>query len=157
MSSITLHFVLLFAIAYGQIFSGVSCCCLSRSVIARFSSVGQALGADRHPQTLAKTPHIPKCPRCAASQTSVTRSLNAKGVQKCIAAGSGECQCTKATCSAGIQPKPRPWSITLPYVATSVATVDLLLCAKRWSLRGYEVPLRLGWHSWQSIACVWKK
>lgn len=156
MSSLTLHIVLLFAVAYSQIFGGVSCCCRSRMIIASVSPAHEAASAS-HDQTPANVPLVRKCPKCAASQPSVARSVNAKGLRDCSVEGSNECQCTKAVTSATVQLEPRSPSIAVQFYATPSATWGIVPRAERRVFQGHEVPIRFGGNTWQAIACLWKK
>ncbi len=157
MSSLPLHIVLLIAVAYSQIFGGVSCCCLSRLIIASLASAHDVATVDQHGQVTQNMPSVPKCPGCAASQTSAKRSVNACRSQDESVAASSDCQCTKASSSAIVQLEPRSQSSSTQSVATPTATWDLVPLAAQGVLRGHEVPIRFGGHSWQSMACVWKK
>ena len=156
MSSLTLHIVLLFAVAYSQIFGGVSCCCLSRTTIASLNPAHEAASANQD-QTPANVPLVRKCPKCAASQPSLARSVNTTGLRDYSVEGSNECQCTKVVSSATVQLEPRSPSIAVQFVATHSANWDIVPRAEPRVFQGYEVPIRFGGSSWQSIACVWKK
>ncbi len=163
MPSPPLHLILLCAVVYSQIFGGFSCCCLSRSIVAGFPSLNR--DALPNPLQLAteNKPATPKCPRCAASQTPSSQSNVAKnGFQGCSGAGDSfagdsECRCTKASAIATVQTEPRSTSISVHCVVTLVAGSEILPFEKRKIVRRHEVPLRLGSHSWQSMACIWKK
>jgi hypothetical protein len=156
MSSLTLHIVLLFAVAYSQICGGVSCCCLSRTIISSLLPAHVASSA-RVDRAMPNVALAPKCPKCAASQASVARSVNSEGLRSGSVLGSNECQCSKAISSATVQLEPRSQSISVRYVVTAASTWDIILSAQRFVFQGHKVPTRFGGTSWQSIACIWKK
>ncbi len=156
MSSLTPHIVLLFAVAYSQIFGGVSCCCLSRTIIASLATSHVAASA-RVDRTSPNVSLVPKCHKCAASQTSIGRSVNSAGLHSSSVAGSNECQCVKAICSATAQFKPQSLSIAAQYIASTLGTWDILARTQRIVFPRHKVPIPFEGCSWQSIACVWKK
>ncbi len=157
MLSLPFHIVLLFAVACSQIFGGVSCCCFSRTLIAGLSATHEVASATEFGQATAKVLPVPRCPKCAASQASAVRRVNAKELQGCSVTESSDCQCSKASSSATLQFEPRTPSITMQFVATPTATRDLTRPEERAVARRHKVPIRFGGHSWQSMACIWKK
>lgn len=152
MSSLTLHIVLLFAVAYSQIFGGVSCCCLSRTIIASLATAQASADHAMPDVSLA-----PKCPKCAAAQASGARSVNSEGLRSSSVAGSNDCQCAKAISNATAQHEPRSLSIAVQYFTTALTTWDVIPRAQRIVFQRHEVPIPFEGCSWQSIACVWKK
>ena len=156
MSSLTLHVVLLFAVAYSQIFGGVSCCCLSRTIIASLATAQLPAPASVD-HAMPNVSLAPKCPRCAAAQASGTRSVNSEGLRSSSVAGNNKCQCAKAISSATAQHEPRSLSIAVQYFTTALTTWDVIPRAQRIVFQRHEVPIPFEGCSWQSIACVWKK
>lgn len=156
MSSLTLHVVLLFAVAYSQIFGGVSCCCLSRTIIASLATAQVATPASAD-HAMPNASLAPNCPKCAAAQASGARSVNSEGLRTSSVAGSNECQCAKAISSATAQHEPRSLSIAVQYFTTALTTWDVIPRAQRIVFQRHEVPIPFEGCSWQSIACVWKK
>jgi len=157
MSSVTLHIILLLAVAYSQIFGGVSCCCLSRSIlVGSYSSSEYPPSSEQGPAS-TNAPSVPKCPRCAASKSSVAKSFDANGSPATSIAAGSECQCAKASSHAALQLEPRAPSVTVHFIALPPATWDLVPVEEQKAWQRHEVPFRFGGNSWQSMACVWKK
>ena len=156
MSSLILHIVLLFAVAYSQIFGGVSCCCLSRMIIASLAPAQVAAPASVD-HAMSNVSVAPKCPKCAAAQATGARNVNPEGLRSSSVSGSNECRCAKAISSATTQLEPRSPSIAVQYIATTLATWDVIPRAQRIVFQRHRIPIPFEGCSWQSIACVWKK
>lgn len=156
MPSLNLHIVLLFAVAYSQIFGGVSCCCLSRTIFASLSPTHETASATQA-QTSAIVPFVPKCPKCAASQVSARQSPQGDGYQLSSVSQCNKCQCTKTVSSATVHAEPRSLSIAVNFIATFALSGDLIPRAESSSFQRHEITIRFGDNSWQSIACHWKK
>jgi hypothetical protein len=156
LSSLVLRVVLLFAVAYSQILGGISCCCLSRMIVAGVTASSDvAPSAETDLSAVSKLP-APKCPKCASSQTAAARSVSATGVQAYGVAGGSECQCAKRYFVAIVQLEPRSPAASAPFLTMPLAIwcrdyIEVRSCHHR-----AEVPIRFGGHSWQSIACIWK-
>lgn len=156
MPSLNLHIVLLFAVAYSQIFGGVSCCCLSRTIFASLSPTHETASATQD-QTSAIVPFVPKCPKCAASQASTRRSSQGDGHQSSSVSQCNKCQCTKTVSNATVHAEPRPLSIAVNFIATFALSWDLFPRGESSLFQRHEIPIRFSNNSWQSIACHWKK
>lgn len=162
MSLISLKYVLLFALAYSQIFGGISCCCLGRTLfsipaVVDASSVGDETSKNKAAETASPTG---KCPKCSARKsterlTSKDASTNRETPCSTIS-DDGQCRCQKLVINSSTPNEPstvdnanHTW--WLPVLGSApkheVAMPEL---------RKFEVPIRFGGRSWQSIACVWK-
>lgn len=157
MSQVPIQFVLLTAIAISQVFGGVSCCCLWRSqnppssISDRESEAGNCSNAQPTKQVA--------CPKCVAKlrlqDTVSTQTRTNKHRQHPQVSDDGQCGCKKHVSVA----KTECETTVLQFVAMSMVGMYLTLAPKstdRILDRMFEVPLRLGGHSWQSISCVWK-
>ncbi len=143
-----LHCILLIAVAYSQIFGGVSCCCLVRFALGG----NQAVAFTDSDNALQVKPQSSRCPRCTAS---VTQDDDKSGDDHASLQNDGKCQCAKAVAGNAIQES-----------KTTFDDSDLLAIAPRigWHAdltRSTVFASRLGSvlhprrNSWQSIACVW--
>lgn len=157
MLSLAIHLVLLFAVACSQIFGGIACCCLSRSIIDSFSTTQAVAASVQLAPATAQQPTAAKCPRCVASQASASGSVNAKKTLGCGVAGTCGCQCNKAAASATVQLEPRFQISNVQSVVPPSSTWDLVPCSTGRVLHEYQIPIRFGGPSWQSVACLWKK
>lgn len=161
MFPIPIQYVLLFAVAINQIFGGISCCCLGRTL---FSSTAVANGAAVKDLTGklssggASRP-IGKCPKCSARKSEQPACKNAAAMhaKPCPSINEdGQCRCLKVVINASVSNEPvtvdsETLARTVP-VLDSVPKRDVLAA----ELQRFEVPIRFGGRSWQSIACVWK-
>lgn len=160
MSLIPLQYVLLFAIAISQIFGGISCCCLGRTL---FGSAAVAAGGairDLTGETSSADTFKPigKCPKCSARKSDRPASKNTSATQatSCPAiSDDGQCQCQKLNINAStsnelvtVDRETLAWSVPILDSAPNREVVAL-------DLRKFEVPIRFGGRSWQSVACVW--
>ena len=162
MSLIPLQYVLLFALAFSQIFGGISCCCLGRTLFSNSevvdaSSVGDAASKNKTTETARPTG---KCPKCSARKSSdwlACKDTSTDRSTPCSTISDDEqCRCQKLIINAGTPNElltadgaNHAW--WLP-VLGSVPKHELAMI----ELRKFEVPIRFGGRSWQSIACVWK-
>ena len=160
MSSISLQLVLLFAIAYSQIFGGISCCCLGRTLFAGLSEVSPQDQAGRQMSPISQPSQPVRCAKCAVRQPSqepsASRSSNPTGQQRAHICEDGQCRCTKLFINANSPSDPvsvkadsQIWDSHASDAKSIRADFTLVSCR-------FEVPLRFGGRSWQSIACVWK-
>jgi hypothetical protein len=113
MSSLSLHIVLLCAVAYSQIFGGVSCCCLSRSIWVGSQSTSESSPSSERGLASTNAPPVPQCPRCAASKSLVEKSSDANGVDSPGSAAGNECQCAKAASHVAVQLEPRAQHVSV--------------------------------------------
>ncbi len=143
----TTHIFLLLAVVCGQALSGVSCCCLARSLYAGCSAdVG------------TRAASAPRCPKCAAH---VDRpSVSSVDARTCCTIGDvqsngGTCSCMKRSLVAN-QSDERPakavdhsgWMVPASFSKDSTSLTPSV--SER-----FNVP-RFGGTTWQSIACVWR-
>ncbi len=156
MSPIPLQFVLLIAIATSQIYGGISCCCLTRSIFSPFSNMAD----DATEGSVSVSPPAGKtaCPKCARqpphqSVASPQSRSNNDGVRTQLCEGS-QCRCIKRVSAANSQSQSTGvQSITYSMVAAFTSVLPIFI--DQTSLRRFEVPIRFGGNSWQSIICVW--
>lgn len=162
MSLIPLQYVLLFALAYSQIFGGISCCCLGRTLFSNrtvvdASAVGDETSKNKTAETAKPTGKCPKCSSRKSIDRPTSKDALAKRATPCSTISNDwQCQCQKLVINANTQNEPLTidganhvcW---LP-VWGSVPKHEVALI----ELRKFEVPIRFGGRSWQSIACVWK-
>jgi hypothetical protein len=157
-----LKFVLLIAIATSQIFGGISCCCLGKSVCSAFLDNHTPARVDESDsvQSVSTPQSSSRCPNCAA-RTSVravveTRNNGNSHCNQTYATEDNQCRCVKLNINSSNPTDPPSFH---PDVQNAVAhdpfanahrEIDSLLLN-----RDYAVPIRFGGNSWQSIACVW--
>jgi hypothetical protein len=172
MLSFPLQILLLIAIAFGQVFGGVSCCCLSRSLFPDWTSSGPASDADlaqSHTQkpstrtaaaktTSAKT--TSKCPRCSSPKPATPNSIkNSKPISGivCKTNRSGQCECTKYVAAAELS------SCGKTFPQTSLDWSPLNELSSQSRVNPTRIQYRetstshLSGVSWQAYACIWTK
>ncbi len=156
MSSLTIHIVLLFAIAYSQIMGGVSCCCLSRAVLANFAAARDvaSFGDD---QAIPKTALVAKCPRCASSKAAAVKGVHVQQLERCCIGRGDDCQCCKVSAIAIVRAEARYVSFVGPFIAIPALIWGFVPREGRVLMPGHGVPIRFGGTSWQSLAGVWRK
>lgn len=157
----TLHSILLLTVAYSQVFGGVSCCCLGRSLLESIS--GKPLeDAEADIGALKPVAAQPsRCPKCAARSTgkptdSVQPVSNTSLQSTLGVCQSVQCDCSKLVLNAS-QPK-EPFSVpakSIGWAFVAVASPKPGAIAVS-SFGKFEVPIRFGGRAWQTIACVWK-
>lgn len=170
MSSLPLHLVLLCAIACSQIFGGFSCCCLARSIAAGLYIAAEAAlpkqqeQEQEQEQATSSQRTAPKCPRCATGRVSAASARVAtanenevNGLQPCSLSGGGECRCVKPSSLATLQHELRYQSIPVYFIPRPIVGLEAIPCEVQGEVRRHNLPLRFGGHSWQSMACIWKK
>lgn len=166
MSSFPISVLLLIAIAFSQIFGGVSCCCLSRSILEGWTIAGVSIesgttGTGEEKQTRAQTPAkaaAPKCPRCAAADTpprATNKQRPSAPVDGCLAGDSNQCDCVSQVLEADRTTE----SGSTTQTSHSWTTLHDLFPKRRETLSPldrFEGPL-FGSRgiSWQAIACKW--
>lgn len=165
MSFIPLQYVLLFAIAISQIFGGISCCCLGRTLFSSTATTAAAAIGDScgnssalASSNIASSP-IRKCPKCSARQsgrTVIKDEAATRTKSHSQVSDDGQCRCQKLAVSANASKD----AVTVDYQAFAYSLSALVSAPKHavvaMELRRFEVPIRFGGHSWQSVACVWK-
>lgn len=151
----TTNILLLLTIVCSQVLSGVSCCCLARSLAV--SNHHKAVVGDQTP--------APRCPKCAAHASSEpTASVGQLKSSRCSSLSrSGDVRSRADTCSC----------VKTPLIASqSDDQVSLTVTSCGWILPAYipalytslslssfdrfELPARFGGGTWQSIACIWR-
>lgn len=157
----TLHSILLLAVAYSQVFGGVSCCCLGRSLLESINGkpLAAAVADVASSKSVAAQPS--RCPKCAARPTgkpndsmqpaSKTSSQSPLGVCQ-----DGQCDCSKPVLNASQSKEPISVPVkSIGWVSVAVTSpnpvaIDISSFGK------FEVPIRFGGRAWLTIACVWK-
>jgi hypothetical protein len=150
----SLKLVLLVAVVTSQILGGVSCCCLSRTLVFSLIAAGQGFVGSASSAQLQ-----PVCPKCAARKRlshNKTCSHNVARGLEVSAGASDQCRCVKLDVKSSVLNEP------LPFASGDLCCEGQHL--NHWasceiepvSVRDYQIPDRFGGRSWQSIACVWK-
>jgi hypothetical protein len=154
MLSFLLQIVLLIAAAYSQIFGGVSCCCFSRELSASWTSTGKLNGQE--PLATSNT-EAPKCQKCEASRTANTSNdRRDKNHDSCSVRDDNQCRCAVVATTVALQTEPCSLNAASHTLATSTVVWNAIPTVKNTVTRRYEKLVRIGGHSWQSIACIWK-
>lgn len=157
MLSITLKFVLVIAVTTGQLFGGVSCCCLWQDIIAECLpgvSVAQAeLSAFRParegacPKCVSKAKKSPTGRSCCSSGTRSDRpSLCDDGECSCVKLADGSCTISKSMLSVIVH---HPGFCCFH-------DARILSAGFTYTFSKFDIPVRYGGHSWQTIACIWR-
>jgi len=168
MSPIPFQVVLLFAVATSQIFGGISCCCLGRTLFAELDTADNVTAtklASQHKFSSAPPKRqTGRCPKCSVRKSSSTASgggseqassgrLKNRRAKVCE---DGQCLCIKHVVDACPPSSPPSLSHESYAWVSPVLNVkpdrEVLACI----LDKHEVPVRFGGRSWQSIACLWK-
>lgn len=164
MFPIALPVVLLFAVATSQIFGGISCCCLGRTPFAEMLTVNNATATEIAPQheffSVTQKRKTGKCPKCsvrksspAASEQTSSNKLHHYRAKVCEG---GQCGCIKPVVNASTPSDPPPLNHDSHVWVSSVLDVKPEREVVAHISPRFEVPIRFGGRSWQSIACVWK-
>jgi hypothetical protein len=153
--------VLLFAVSISQIFGGISCCCLGKGLFGDSPVANKVVVREIEAGSEAfSTPKpVGRCPKCtgrrAERSTAKDEPSRASQNQSKVCEDS-QCRCVKLVVNAkteaesvSIHGSEKVWSSSV------VAPMPLLVSANV-ELRKFEVPVRFGGRSWQTIACVWK-
>jgi len=164
MSLIPFRVILLFAVATSQIFGGISCCCLQRTLFADIHTGSRSTAYEHAAQSeLSSVPQkqqTGKCPKCSARKSSpaiaVKTSSNQRRDHRAKVCEDGQCRCIKLVISANTpSDPPSPNHDSLAWVSLVLDVKPEREVLTRIS-SNFEVPVRFGGRSWQSIACVWK-
>ena len=163
MSPIPLRVVLLIAVATSQIFGGVSCCCLGRTLFADLLTVGNATASEfvspRDFSSVAQKQQTGKCPKCLARKSSPTATektaLNRLYDHRAKVCHDSECRCVKLAVKASTSSFPRLLSHDSHAWVSPALGVNPEREVLTHILANYDVPVRFGGRSWQSIACLW--
>ena len=164
MSHIPLKVVLLFAVATSQIYGGISCCCLGRTLFADMLTANNATATDLASQqefsSVPQKHQTGKCPKCSARTIGPAASEQAPSnqVDEHLAKvrEDGQCRCVKLVVNARTPSEPPSLnhdshSWVSPVLDVKPEREVLTLVSPK-----FEVPVRFGGRSWQSIACIWK-
>jgi hypothetical protein len=156
-----LQIVLLFAVSISQIFGGISCCCLGKGLFGDSPSASEVVVRDLESgsKSVSTPKPVGKCPKCsgrrAERSTAKDESSRTSQNQSKVCEDS-QCRCVKLIVNAKTEVEPvsihgneKAWS-------SSVVVPMPLLVLANFELRKFEVPVRFGGRSWQTIACVWK-
>ncbi len=152
MSSLPIQIVLLFAVAFSQVFGGVSCCCLSQVFVAGAKSTSDVSSLTG---VMTDNPvDVPKCPKCAMARTSSATSKAQESPSGAIGQDD-HCRCPKLAASVGIQIESSTPHITTAFYVAPVYVWKLTAATKLDTPQTDVVPVRFNGHSWQSVTCVW--
>lgn len=160
--------LLLWAIAFSQIFGGIACCCFMRTVSVHITGLhgGSITGTTTftvHEQNVVAKSVDSPCPKCAAQakkSTDKKAGLTSKDVVKVNESPviDAPCSCSKILCVSSDQNE-------LPSINTKIGGAQWIAAEfprqsstnRHLSIQSGLPPLLvLGKHSWQSLACVWK-
>ncbi len=150
MLPVPLTYLLLCAIAFGQIFGTLSCCCLSRAIA---STVGTVLSSDANHCSIELVTEA-RCERCGKSSSAS---------QACShddeAAGWGEafkCSCAKVVSGLGTKAQ----SFSVDQIELSNLALPIMLSPGIFQAVKFRNVVESMYgssrHSWQSIACTWR-
>lgn len=172
MASSPLPILLLIAVAFSQVFGGVSCCCLSRSL---FLDWGSSLtnpesnlehcDSQKPTQRSVAAKALPKCPRCSSTKPARSSAKNgtpalAKSSKPmsgmvCKSDGSEHCQCTKYVAAAELS----NWVKSIPLTSLDWSFFNGIATDARPSTSrtlNRETSTRHSNRvSWQAYACIW--
>jgi len=164
---IPLQFVLLFAVATSQIFGGISCCCLGRTLFADLFTVSNAsatgFASQNESSSVIQTRQTGKCPHCSVRKSSPAASepkseqLSANKIHNHRAkfCGNDQCGCAKLVVNASTPSNPPSLSYDSHAWLSPVLDVNPQRQAFALVSPKFDVPVRFGGRSWQSIACLW--
>lgn len=166
MSSFPVPFLLLIAVAFGQIFGGVSCCCLSRSLLDGWTPAGESTESISSAQGSGARANLPgdsntsarKCPRCA--KVAVTpRPPNEPSprspVDGCKSNDSSQCDCVEHFLEADRPSEGGSATETSHSWLTFGDLSSQPRSQSRHLARITSPPLRVRGLSWQALACIW--
>jgi len=167
MSLIPLQFVLLFAVATSQIFGGISCCCLGRTLFADLPAVSNASSTEfvwqNESSSVLQSLQTGKCPNCSVKKSSPAASeqkhehasSNKIHDQRAKFCGNDQCGCVKLFVNASTLTNPSSLSYDSHAWLSPVLDVNPQRQAFALVSPKFDVPVRFGGRSWQSIACLW--
>ncbi len=156
MAAYATQWILLFAVAYGQLMGSVSCCCLSRSVGA---SLASSFASGDEPILAASKPRT--CPKCVAAEKEKHRISRAaakshKGSERRLT-DSNKCHCSKVSLLASTQKRLAKTDEKSSFVWNpSTSEIRILVVDLHAVAPVYETPPPLGGRSWQSLSSIWK-
>lgn len=155
MFRITTSILLLLIVVCGQVLSGVSCCCLARSLA--IGSYDKAEVADQAP--------APRCPKCAVHSNSEQAGSASQHKVTCpnrpsrsgdVLSRSNTCSCVKTPLIASQSDEQLPLTargcgwVVPAYISTFYSSLSLS------SMDRFDLAARFGGGTWQSIACIWR-
>ncbi len=156
--------VLLIAVATSQIFGGISCCCLGRSIFGNLLTMDSAKANQfAMPGGLASVTQkrqIGKCAKCSVGKRSpaiaVHISSNQRQDRRARVCEGGKCRCCRLVISANTPLDPPTTDCHAPNWVDPILGVKPGREVLNRNSEKYEVPVRFGGRNWQSIACLWK-
>jgi len=151
------QYVLLFAVVISQIFGGISCCCLGRRLLGPTTAFGDVAAEDlaTKADSSARPRPVGKCPKCTG-RTADTYVLSRQTRHGATVRADGHCGCVRPIINASTPSEPVSIHSDAQLWSNSKVAPVPLLASVTLKLSKFEVPVRFGGHSWQSIACVWK-
>lgn len=159
------HILLLLAVALGQIFGGISCCCLPKVAIAAWSKVfTEPIAVSQHCVTTTEgvDESVPRCPRCSkggSAKQTITGdqcTVAADGFGKQLACQADDCRCLKLDIGVGLQKDQVTKGTVIDRAELPANDFFLFSASRSVSADRSDIPIRFGGHSWQSVACLWK-
>ena len=155
---------LLIAVATSQVFGGGSCCCFGRAVFSsHVVEDARALKTNLSKEALLSTQVQPQraCSKCSVARKgsdAVSRKV-VLGKPSCKQSNLHDdrhCRCANHGLTASNTNEVPVIDSGAHGVPVDGSVVEPERQAFRLEVLKYEVPIRFGGHSWQSIACVWK-
>lgn len=154
-----LKLVLLLAVAMSQVFGGISCCCLGRTLFGNRPAVEDSAiqRCEAGAKSVSKKKAVKNCPKCAGRSRSVVWSESVKRASdRPSVDGESTCRCARIEFKASSEIEP----VSIQANEKTVGTLGLSsvnpMGSRVLDARRFEVPVRFGGRSWQTIACVWK-
>lgn len=159
MFSTPFKYLLLVAVAIGQVFGGMSCCCFGRMIESRLGvQPAIAVSAIAGPEGAVAKDRA-RCPRCMAKDAGAEKTSKiASALEKGKRCGGPECRCSKQSLIADTTKVVE--GLLVKHHECFIDFVPDCLCLGGERATGhlltYAIPLRHGGNSWQSVACVWR-
>jgi hypothetical protein len=146
---------LLLTVVFSQVLSGVSCCCLARSI---------AIGNHSQPQ-VSDQATAPRCSKCAAHVSSELAASDShhQSSRPSDRSRNGDAQSSTNTCScvkAPLVASPSDDQVSLKQTVSGWITPAYIskfsTSVSRSPFHRFEPLAQFSGGSWQSIACIWR-
>ena len=164
MPSVLLQFILLFAVATSQIFGGISCCCLGRVVSSQRVDDGSNAPSANAQESIVVAQQSRKQQTGTCAKCSLTRAGGSPGRQADLrnqdcretrVSEDGRCRCVKIVTCGNVRNDPNSSSPDTQIAADQDSFAKSEHAIAVLLLRRFEIPIRFGGHSWQSVNCIW--
>lgn len=156
MYSFPFQVFLVLTVTCSQIFAGVSCCCLPRLVASCLRSSTTTDATEVLKPSILDKGSVSKCPRCAAVKARKQASQDNNRDSVCSIANDVKCNCHKAWLQVLAQDEPQKLHVCHQFFIPSVPRAARFCDGLELVRFRHEIPFRLGGHSWQAIACIWR-